>query len=77
MEDSDESIARCALEEEGGGAAAASFDGKGGTRQTTVEELRLSKGDGCDTWLGSRRRPSVGAHAGVSLVEAAAQLAQR
>jgi hypothetical protein len=62
-----------APEEEGDGATAASFDGEGGARWTAAEELRLSKGDGCDARLGSRRRPSVRAHAAASLAEEVAQ----
>jgi hypothetical protein len=58
-----------APEEERDGAAAASFDGEGGERWTAAEELWLSKGDGCDARLGSRRRPPVGARAAASLAE--------
>jgi hypothetical protein len=46
-----------APEEEGDGAAAASFDDEGDARWTAAEELRLSKGDECDAWFSSRRRP--------------------
>jgi hypothetical protein len=62
-----------APEEEGDGAAAASFDDEGDARWTAAEELRLSKGDECDAWFSSRRRPSVGARAAASLAEEVAQ----
>jgi hypothetical protein len=73
VEDGDESVARCCPDEEGDGVAAASFNCEGGTRWTAAEELWLSKGDGFDARLGSRRRPSVGAHAAASLAEEVAQ----